>query len=225
MYEKIFRSIDSCASIKIDDFQFNTKALDRLKIELVPTNEDNVYVMLGWFWPIQDLLKDYVGDEAENVGDSGLTGCPVNADYVPTVIEILAEWGWKPTVYDECNCAQPDPGATRWGERAGAECRALLSVHRSMHDCGFTGRVFIHVKPLLHATMQLSQQELFKSTSHVMGRPPWNKRKWNWSPRDNAYTVITVDRCDLWRLSHVLMCSFRCQLCARLDVVDSRWWF
>ena len=103
-YATAFKSIPGCEDIPIPDFIFPPKALDKLRIDIVPTPDPNMHVIIGAsIFPLLTLLENFIGLKAEKVGGSIFDGYPLPTANVKEAVAIMEDWGWKPTVYDEVN--------------------------------------------------------------------------------------------------------------------------
>ena len=82
---------------------FNVRALEKLKTDIVPTPDENLFVIVkGNTFPLKDLLKEVVSPvKMENVGGSGFNGYEIQKKNLDKAIEIMEYWGLMVTLYDE----------------------------------------------------------------------------------------------------------------------------
>ena len=102
MFYQAFNSVPGCSQIPLPDFTFPSKALDKLRVDIVPTPNAQMYVVIAKnLFPLLDLLQDLVGIKAEDVGQSGFDGYPLMSANLEQAVQIMEHWGWKTTIYDE----------------------------------------------------------------------------------------------------------------------------
>ena len=82
---------------------FNVRALDNLKTDIVPTPDENLFVIVkGNIYPVKEKLKEVVSPvKIENVGGSDFNGYEIQKKNLDKAIEIMEYWGLMVTLYDE----------------------------------------------------------------------------------------------------------------------------
>ena len=105
--DDICEQLTGCEEFKrVTDQQFNPGTLDRLRADIVPADDQKTqFVLTGaYLYPISEKLNDIVSSDMlvkqEAVHGTRIDGYPLEAHEVDKVVELLATFGWKPTVYD-----------------------------------------------------------------------------------------------------------------------------
>lgn len=82
---------------------FNVRALEKLKTDIVPTPDENLFVIVkGNIYPLKEKLKEVVSPvKIENVGGSDFNGYEIQKKNLDKAIEIMEYWGLMVTLYDE----------------------------------------------------------------------------------------------------------------------------
>ena len=85
-------------------FQFPAKSEEKLRLDIVPTPNEDIFVVLGPnIYPLLDVLDGVLESitKTENVGGSGFDGHALATNNINKAVAIMEDWGWKPTLYDE----------------------------------------------------------------------------------------------------------------------------